>query len=324
MFSQPRARIVTSICLAAASSLLCLFPLFAAKPGGGGGGGGSVPAGRIYFYANGYWTMNADGKDKRREAYGPAGRSHLTHALHDGHRWYLELRDSSIGAAGALYAVRTDGTDATLLLDAAELPVEASLSFPCWAKDDSFFSFVASETEPAVSTICMVGVSFDTESGQPIVTTLPVPVVSVESVGETGLCGPHDWSPDGSEVVYAEMTDDELNGILFPISITNVVTNTTRLLSDDGIDPFWSPDGTKIVFLGAGMQVINSDGTGRISLGAGYPEGWSPDSKHVVFTSSFEKNGVSFADVMRVPAAGGAATNLTRDLDGVAYPLFWR
>lgn len=67
----------------------------------------------------------------------------------------------------------------------------------------------------------------------------------------------------------------------------------------NGLDPDWSPDGTKIVFTRwewdpPGVFVIHADGSGEEQIVAG-PKAkgprWSPDGSHIVFTSEREESG---------------------------------
>jgi hypothetical protein len=57
----------------------------------------------------------------------------------------------------------------------------------------------------------------------------------------------------------------------------------------DGIDPQWSPDGTRLAFWrgdGSGsysVHVIDADGTGEVVLARGYDPTWSPDGQHIAF-----------------------------------------
>ena len=87
------------------------------------------------------------------------------------------------------------------------------------------------------------------------------------------------------------------------------------------INPVWSPDGQKIVFLfGFGdslgdIWVINADGSGLVSLGSGEVQhnsngSWSPDSQQIIFTTgTYNKNN----HIVRVNADGSELTLLTSE-----------
>jgi Tol biopolymer transport system component len=75
--------------------------------------------------------------------------------------------------------------------------------------------------------------------------------------------------------------------------------------------PRLSPDGAKIAWTQAGPQlfVMNSDGSDirNVSLGDATDHRWSPDSSHLLFTSSRTGNG----EIFSVRADGSDLTNLT-------------
>lgn len=102
------------------------------------------------------------------------------------------------------------------------------------------------------------------------------------------------WSPDGSEIVYARLTE-ERNSTIFVMNETG--KNPQQLTFELGLNaaPFWSPDGEKIVFLsdrdGARqIYTMNRDGENvqqitdiqREFVGA---PAWSPDGKWIAFGS---------------------------------------
>ena len=94
------------------------------------------------------------------------------------------------------------------------------------------------------------------------------------------------------------------------------------------INPVWSPDGQKIMFLfGFGdnlgeIWVINSDGNGLVSLGSGEVEHnglWSPDSQQIIFTTrGYNK----INQIIRVNVDGSELTILTSE-DGYYESPSW-
>jgi len=54
----------------------------------------------------------------------------------------------------------------------------------------------------------------------------------------------------------------------------------------------------------------------------------TPNGRQITFYKVSVRNSKSTSlytsDVFRIPAGGGTAANLTKDIDGFAWPAFWR
>ncbi len=134
---------------------------------------------------------------------------------------------------------------------------------------------------------------------------LATPAAGQEIAGEGRLTASHvfDWervsgpqiSPDGSTVVYTRSHVDRQRDRWVPeLWIVNADGTRNRFLTK-GSSPVWSPDGTRIAFVGGdgddGRQILvrwmdEEGATSQITRGGPTPRDlhWSPDSSRIAFT----------------------------------------
>jgi len=118
------------------------------------------------------------------------------------------------------------------------------------------------------------------------------------------------WSPDGSKLVFAYIATPPTSANQLPESNIMVMnadgSNRKTIYSNGGfnMEPRWSPDGSKIVFMcgptdpgteGVEICVMNSDGTDVQKLTDGLAAygdpHWSPDGSKIAFGSNIEGGG---------------------------------
>jgi Tol biopolymer transport system component len=146
------------------------------------------------------------------------------------------------------------------------------------------------------------------------------------------------WSPDGGQIAFASDQEGELR-----IFVMNPDGSGVRRVTEIwGEYPTWSPDGTQIAFAshvgGASLHgdpnydvfVVNVDGSGLRQLTESpavdmYPT-WSPDGAQIAFHSTratpedfeppaYDRERTADYDIFVIPAEGGRARNLSRDVE---------
>ena len=147
------------------------------------------------------------------------------------------------------------------------------------------------------------------------------------------------WSPDGTRIAYTALDacgPDEV-GVLVcrePVWVMNADgTNQKRLTTDNGRDPTWSPDGTRIAYTareGRDRQVwvVNADGTNQKKVTTyGHGPTWSPDGTRIAYTAgeSEPRVWVMNADGTNQKKVTTYGRHLTWSPDGtrIAYCCRW-
>ena len=144
-----------------------------------------------------------------------------------------------------------------------------------------------------------------------------------------------DWSPKGDELLFVSNretdSDKTFNYDVFAVRIKDAAVRRLTNTRSAEYGPVWSPDATRIAFLGTRRDltssettmedthvwVMNADGSNRIEVGAGIdnrqddPQ-WSPDGKSLYF--SVQERGST--KLMRI-AAPEAAKNTTAEAEPI-------
>ena len=104
------------------------------------------------------------------------------------------------------------------------------------------------------------------------------------------------WSPDGKQIAFIRGIPAPDYKYAYDVFVMNADGSDQRRLTQIGSvsfpsGPAWSPDGTKIAFVGppvgdyySQVYVVNADGNDLRSIGRGTDPAWSPDGSKLAFT----------------------------------------
>lgn len=316
------------------------------KPGGGGdgGGGGSTPGGTIYFLGpieglgSGSITrsMSPDGSNETVVGSGGTGllRGNPSLDMYNRHRWFLGL----VYYTGQSYP---DGTVRRELVASREdyengwnnnaqtrsdLTDDGTLE--CrgqrWVPGTDSVSFIGrrwSSLEPDAAVveggIYTAPLVFDANGnisglGALPTLTIPLPLVLVESedcpVPDVNY---YSWAPTADMFVYQKRSD------LYGVWVADLNGSESKISSNPGYGPEWSPNG-KLIAYSVGGNLVTIKPTGRNELWIVRRTSnwtyvfaqWSPDSSQLVFTGQDSDNNYNW-DLFRADANGNNFVQLT-------------
>ena len=281
---------VALMALAAAVVLCCAPESLAKKPGGGGGGGGggSGPGqngGGLIYFSHDYelYTMNDDGSGMAVVAGFPAEFAPRANPV-------ANCTPANAGFPSGTFALSDAGDVVSLEIDPQ---LERSgfgilYSQPSWRVGDGSLSWIGRRLDGSGAVveggIYTTELVFDAQGNvtgagaTELLVSLPLVDLGGGSMGPD-ICS-HDWSPDGTQLVY-DTSDGQL-------VIADLLTGTFDEIVTAGPMHFpqWSPAGDKLMVSyqthgRSAVGVMNTDGSGmKLVEASGFS--WSYERRRLV------------------------------------------
>ena len=208
-----------------------------------------------------------------------------------------------------IFVMNLDGSDLIQLTDN-----DATDLMPRWSPDGTRIAFVSDRTYK----VPLAGGSLEIVAGMELYTmNADGSDLQRLSGNENDVSLYPSWSPDGTRIVYMNLTD---HGTLRVVDLNNVEAEPAELSLEIDLSawsPQWSPNGAHIAFMGddgASKDVYRVDPNGKnlVNLTADWPHlsgdpAWSPDGSKIVFASG----GDGTINLYVVDRAGKKITALT-------------
>ena len=203
----------------------------------------------------------------------------------------------------AIYCMRSDGTDASLLTNSSgRLDID-----PCWSPDGTKIAFVSDRGYAGIREIYVMNAD---GSGVTRLTTGTLDYQTQEPA----------WSPDGTKIVYSVGTSAR------QVYVMNSDGSGQMALAM-GESPSWSPNGQKIaysngIYQSEGIYIMNANGSNQVRLTAtnGDTEPcWSPDGRKIAFVRTVS----SLGQVHVMNADGTGVVQLTTNNTGAGLYPCW-